>query len=106
MAFVTISELNQEEPVPGFKARFVHSTNMTVVYWDVSAGAELPEHSHPHEQITNVLEGEFELTLDGERRRLSQGTAAVVSPNAVHSGKAITDCRLIDVFYPIRMDYR
>jgi hypothetical protein len=31
----------------------------------VKAGAPFPEHSHPHEQISNSLEGEFEFTING-----------------------------------------
>jgi quercetin dioxygenase-like cupin family protein len=66
----------------------------------------MPEHSHPHDQVANVVEGKFELTLAGEPRVLEQGSAAIIPPNTPHSGKAITQCRLIDVFYPVREDYR
>ena len=53
-----------------------------------------------------MVEGEFEMTIDGETRVLGPGAVAVIPPNAVHSGKAIKKCRVIDVFYPIREDYR
>ena len=66
MQHINLSQVEWKEPVKGFKGRFVHSANMTFGYWDVEAGANLPEHSHPHEQVTNILEGEFELTVDGE----------------------------------------
>jgi quercetin dioxygenase-like cupin family protein len=66
----------------------------------------LPEHSHPHGQVTNVLKGEFELTVDGESKRLGPGSVVIIPPNAVHSGKALAKSRVIDVFYPIREDYR
>jgi quercetin dioxygenase-like cupin family protein len=66
----------------------------------------LPEHSHPHEQITNILSGEFELTVDGEPIRLHAGDYLVIAPDAVHSGRSITDCRILDVFCPVREDYR
>jgi quercetin dioxygenase-like cupin family protein len=94
-----------KEPVPGYKAVFVHSDNMTVAHWEVEEGALMPEYSHPHEQVANVVEGRFELTLAGEPRVLDQGSAAI-PPNTPHSGKAITQCRLIDVFHPVREDYR
>ena len=66
----------------------------------------MPEHNHPHEQVANVLDGRFELTIDGETRVLESGMVAIIPPNAVHSGRAISDCRILDVFYPIREDYR
>ena len=84
----------------------MHSENITLAYWNIEAEASLPEHPHPHEQITNVIEGEIELIVDGEARILEPGSVLVVPPDAVHSGKAVTNCRIIDVFYPIREDYR
>ncbi len=104
MQYFNLSEIECKEPVSGFKARFVHSENITLAYWDIEAKASLPEHSH--EQITNVIEGEIELIVDGEARILEPGSVLVVPPDEVHSGKAVTNCRIIDVFYPIREDYR
>ena len=79
---------------------------MTIAHWHFEPGTDLPEHSHPHDQITNIIEGEFELTVDGEREILKSGHYRVISPNAVHSGRSITACRIIDVFSPVRDDYR
>lgn len=106
MQYFNLSEIEWKEPVAGFKARFVHSKNITLAYWDIEAKAVLPEHSHPHEQVTNVIEGEIELIVEGESKILEPGSVVVVPPDAVHSGKAVTNCRVIDVFYPIREDYR
>lgn len=106
MTFLRLEEIKERELVPGFWARFIHSENMTFAYWTVAAGAALPEHSHPHEQVFNLLEGEFELTVDGEARVTRPGAVATIPPNVPHAGRAITDCRIIDVFYPTRDDYR
>lgn len=106
MGFINLQQLNEKEPVPGFKVRFIHSENMTLAYWDIKATAALPEHSHFHEQVVNVIEGEFELSIEGEANRMGPGSAAIIPPNALHAGRAITDCRIIDVFYPVRDDYR
>lgn len=106
MAFLDLNTLEEKELLPGFKARFVHTEHMTCSYWTVAAGASLPGHAHPHEQVTNVMEGRFELTVNGETKTLAPGSVAVIPSNAAHSGKAVTDCRIIDVFYPVREDYR
>lgn len=79
---------------------------MTSVSWNIAAGALLPEHAHPHEQVAHVLSGEFELTIGGETQRLGPGMVAFVPPNVTHSGRALTECRIIDVFHPVRDDYR
>ena len=106
MVFQDLNDIQEREIVPGYRARFVHSGSMTLAYWDVDPGAALPEHSHPHEQIANVLEGQFELTVDGESRILEPGQVAVIPPDVPHSGVAVTHCRLLDAFHPCREDYR
>jgi quercetin dioxygenase-like cupin family protein len=73
--------------------------------WEVAAAGFLPEHHHPHEQVAILLEGPFELTIDGETSVLVPGTVAVIPSNARHSGRAFSDCRIWDIFYPIREDY-
>lgn len=106
MTFLKIDESDKKEFVPGARVCFVHSQNMTLAYWTFAPGALLPEHSHPHEQVSNIIEGEFDLMVDGKTERLGPGHVAVIPPNAVHSGKALTLCRVIDAFYPVREDYR
>ena len=106
MVFQDLKDINEREIVPGYRARFIHSNNMTLAYWDVDPGAALPEHSHPHEQIANVLEGQFELTVAGESQILEPGQVAVIPSEVLHSGRAITACRLLDAFHPCRDDYR
>ncbi|MCH8876294.1 MAG: cupin domain-containing protein [Chloroflexi bacterium] len=53
-----------------------------------------------------VLEGEFELTVAGKSMLVRPGVVAVIPADAKHSGRAVTDCIAIDVFYPVREDYR
>ena len=106
MFFQDLDQIISREIVPGFRARFIHTKGMTLAYWEVEAGASLPEHSHPHEQIANVLDGEFELTVGGETRVMAPGQVAVIPSDVPHSGRAITDCRLLDAFQPAREDYR
>jgi quercetin dioxygenase-like cupin family protein len=78
---------------------------MTFVFWEVEEGALLPEHSHMHEQVAHVIEGQFEITVDGETTVLEAGTVFVIPPHAVHSGRALTACRIVDSFAPVREDY-
>lgn len=106
MTFINLSELEEKELVPGFQVRFVHSENMTFAYWTIDPGAGMPDHAHPHEQVYNLTEGEFELTVGGETKIMKPGQVAVIPGNVPHSGKAITRCKVIDVFYPVREDYR
>jgi quercetin dioxygenase-like cupin family protein len=53
-----------------------------------------------------VIEGKFELTVNGDPQMLDSGFFAVIPSNAIHGGTAITDCKLVDIFSPVREDYR
>ncbi|HEX9691101.1 MAG TPA: cupin domain-containing protein [Gemmatimonadales bacterium] len=106
MPFVDVDGLPEQNPIPGYHARFVHSEHMTVAFWTVAADAPLPEHRHPHEQIASVVAGKYELVVGGETRVLTPGMVAVIPSNVPHSGRALTDCELMDVFHPVREEYR
>ena len=106
MSKLTLSQLNDFSPIEGFRAKLVHAETMTIAHWTIDKGCELPEHSHPHEQVANMMEGEFELVLDGEKHHLTPGDVLVIPGNAPHSGRAITDCKIIDVWHPCRDDYQ
>jgi mannose-6-phosphate isomerase-like protein (cupin superfamily) len=67
---------------------------------------ELPEHSHPHEQVILVDHGELEMTVSGRTTVLKPGDMIVIPPDAVHSGTALTELDTTDVFSPVREDYR
>lgn len=106
MPYLITEDLPTKEPIPGFKGKFVHTDNMSVAHWRIAANSMAPIHAHPHEQITMVVEGEFELTIAGDKKVLKPGIVAVVPPDAEHSGIALTECHLIDMFHPVREDYR
>ncbi|MBN1315087.1 MAG: cupin domain-containing protein [Anaerolineales bacterium] len=106
MGFIELAQLKEKEIVSGFHMRIVHSDHISQTFWTVEAGASLPEHSHPHEQISCVVEGELEMTLEGETRILTPKIVAVIPPHAKHGGRALTNCRILDAFYPVREDYK
>lgn len=62
-------------------------------------------HSHPHEQISYVVEGEFNYTVGEEKYHMKAGSAIYVPSNVKHQVEALTDAVLLDVFTPIREDY-
>lgn len=103
---VSISEIAPKSLIPGFQGRFIHTDKTTLAFWEVEEGAALPEHAHIHEQTTCVLEGRFELTIDGHTAIYEPGTLAVIPSNTVHSGRALSPCKLLDVFCPVREDYK
>ena len=101
-----LDEIPSKEFFPGFKGKLIHTDSMTLAYWDIEEGCDLPEHSHVHEQVVNLLEGKFELTVDGTTHVLEAGAVFPLASNVVHSGRALTFCKILDVFTPVREDYR
>ncbi|NBW36168.1 MAG: cupin domain-containing protein [Cytophagia bacterium] len=106
MASIDISKIEPKEIIKGFKGKFIHTENTTLAFWEVEKGASIPLHAHIHEQTTQVVEGKFELTVDGETKIYENGLVAVIPSNVVHGGVALTNCKIFDVFSPVREDYK
>jgi len=98
--------VKMSEFMPGVKNRFVHSDTMTLAEWLFEMNVDLPEHSHSNEQITKVISGEFLFKVDGKDVLLSAGSSMIIPANVVHSGKAVTESHIIDVFHPVREDFK
>ena len=103
---IHLESLPEFVPFPGYHGKLVHTDLMTVAHWHITANSPLPEHSHPQEQIVNLIEGEFELTVAGTPVYLQAGDVYVIPGDVPHAGRSLTDCRIIDVWHPPRDDYR
>ena len=68
-------------------------------------GAVGAMHTHPHTQISYVLEGKFEATIDGEVRIISKGDTYITEPNAPHGVTCLEAGALLDIFTPMRRDF-
>ena len=89
----------------GVTGAFFHSEQLMFGYITLAKGTVVPEHQHHHEQWTHLLEGELEFTINGETEILRPGIAAYIPSNTPHSVRAISECKLIDCFLPIREDF-
>jgi quercetin dioxygenase-like cupin family protein len=106
MAFINYNTKNKVTIFPGVQSAMEHSAQITYGCVSLTEGVIVPVHSHGHEQWTYVLEGEMEFTLDGETQLLLPGMGAFIPSNALHGAFAVTACKVIDVFTPVREDYR
>jgi quercetin dioxygenase-like cupin family protein len=103
---------DQSEPeklTDTFKRRICHLRNLMVVVCDFTNGpAEEPDppHSHQHEQITYVAEGELFLFLEEEKYLLKKGDIFTVPSGIPHCIQTISShVRLVDSFSPVREDF-
>ena len=101
-----IKDVKPKKVVEGVNGHYVHGDLHTLGYIVIKKGSVVPEHRHPHEQITFVLEGQFDMKIDGEPHALTSGMYHIIHSNVTHSGVAITDCLIIDTFSPVREDYK
>ncbi len=107
MGFFRTEDLPATEMLPGVTRRAVYLDDVMLTFFDLAPKAVIPEHHHPHQQITWIVSGVMEFNLDGEKRVLQAGDGVLIPPNMPH-GAIILDelCRAIDAWHPVRDDYR
>lgn len=104
--FLNLDQIDVKELCPGIFATLIHMEGMTLAHVRLTEGAILPEHAHVHEQITSVIEGKLEVTVNGVSKICSAGDCVKLASNVPHAVVALTDCYVIDVFQPVREDYK
>jgi len=98
------------EPIAKGRTRYlVHTDDLMVVVIDFADGPASepdPPHSHPHQQITYVAEGEVLFFIEDEPHKLGPGDLITVPPDAPHTIQLLSESvRLVDTFSPIREDF-
>jgi len=101
-----IKNLKSKELAPGITGYYAHGEKSSFGYLELKKGSKVPTHSHFNEQITYIIEGQLDMMIDGVACTLTSGMYHVLSSNTPHSAIAITDCKLIDTFAPVREDYK
>jgi quercetin dioxygenase-like cupin family protein len=104
--FQTFDDIATKEIAPGFFSKLIHTETNTINFIEVKAGCSVPLHQHVHQQCSFVVAGKFEMTVAGNTQILEPNLFVIIPSNAIHGGIAITDCKLIDLFSPVREDYR
>jgi quercetin dioxygenase-like cupin family protein len=101
------AEARVVEPSPGLERRsLVWGERLHFVEFHVPKGSGVPPHSHEHEQVGYVVSGRLEFTIGDQIRELGAGDAYLMPSNVVHSTRALEDSVVIDVFSPVREDYK
>lgn len=89
----------------GITATLYHSEQATFAHVTLEKGSVVQLHHHIHEQWTHVIEGELLFNLNGEEKLLTPGMTAFMPSDVPHSARAITTCKVIDCFLPVREDF-
>jgi quercetin dioxygenase-like cupin family protein len=72
----------------------------------LKGGHVLPVHCHPQEQTGYLVSGHILLSIDGEEFDILPGDAWTVRGSLPHGAKIIADAVAIEVFSPVREDYK
>ncbi len=86
----------------------------TLVYGDITLLAEfrleggktLPMHAHPQEQTGYLVSGCIVLTIAGKPHEMKPGDSWSIPGNVEHGARIIEDSVAIEVFSPVREDYK
>lgn len=101
-----IKNITPKELAAGITGYYAHGDKLTFGYVELIKGSSVPLHHHINEQITYMIEGQLDMLIGGVACSLTPGMYHIIPSNTPHSAIAITDCKLIDVFGPVREDYK
>ncbi len=94
------------EMVPGlFRRTLAETADLMVIEARAGAGVTVPMHSHPNQQITYVVSGQIELTMNGETTAYMPGDACAIPGSVEHSAHFPVETIVVDSFSPPRPEY-
>ena len=105
--FVDKSQCVHHRIFPGVDIYTTSGEHMMLSLVEMEPRAVVEEHSHPHEQLGLMLEGEADFTIGGQTQRVVPGQMWRIPGGVLHKVVAGDRAvRALDVFYPPREDYQ
>lgn len=90
----------------GIKRKILsYNEKMMAVEVHFEKGAVGAMHSHPHTQISYVIDGEFRATICGVERVIVEGDTYITPPDVPHGVACLQQGAILDVFTPMREDF-
>lgn len=109
MIIMKHAETKPEMLKEGVERRLIHLEKLMVALIDLHDGPKSepdPPHSHPHEQVTYVAEGEILVISGGKQTKLGPGDMFAIPSGEPHAIQQLTEhVRLVDCFTPLREDF-
>ena len=100
------SRIEKDSPAPGIQRQMVVGQNVMMVRFTFEPFLVTPEHTHPHEQMTLVIQGKVKFFIEGEVKIVSPGDVLHFPPHNRHGATMLDEeVVLIDIFSPIREDF-
>lgn len=99
------TDLELETLNPRIQRHFVVGDQIMLARILLKKGAEVPRHSHANEQVTWILEGALQFSIDGREVVVRAGEVLCIPPHMPHAAVALEDTVDVDVFTPPRQDW-
>jgi quercetin dioxygenase-like cupin family protein len=104
--FTRQEELEYDDLGNGVRRKVLaYGDAMMQVLVEFEKGAVGSLHSHPHVQLTYVLEGAFEFNIGGEIQIVRKGDTLYKTPNVEHGCVCLEKGILLDTFTPMREEF-
>lgn len=95
-----------EQVSEGIQRQMIIGRNMMICRFRFDPHVVTPEHTHPHEQMTFVMKGNVQFTIDGSAVIAAPGDVLHFPSNNRHGATMLDEeVVLIDVFSPVREDF-
>jgi quercetin dioxygenase-like cupin family protein len=105
--FTRFEDIREFELAAGVTGRPLFGEGAMINLIEFEPNAEVPLHSHPHEQLGLVLRGVQVLIVDGVEHPLGPMDCYVLPGGVEHGARCGPDgATVVDVFQPVRDDYR
>ena len=99
-------DIEGESPSPGVERKVLaYCEALMCVEHHFETGAEGALHSHPHSQITYIVEGRFRFTIGDVIREVSKGDTLCKQNGIKHGCVCLEKGILVDIFSPMREDF-
>jgi quercetin dioxygenase-like cupin family protein len=106
-SFVATQDAKTFLPEAGMKRQVLaHSDQLMLVRHFFEKGWVGARHSHPHHQLVYVVVGSIRVDVDGKTFDAHAGDSFVVDGDVEHQASALEASEVLDVFTPVREDYR
>ena len=95
------------EIFPGvFRRTIIWGERAMVCEITMPKGMVVPTHHHPHEQCGYLVSGKLEFTIGDRKQVIGKGGGWFVPGDVEHSVVTLEDSIAIDVFSPVREEYK
>ncbi len=108
MSVVKTEDVKSFNPEPGMVRQVLaHHEKLMMIRHFFDKDWVGAKHSHPHEQLVYVVKGRIRIEIAGKTPfEVCTGESFVVDGGIDHQAWALEDSEVLDVFTPMREDYK